>query len=70
MKRLVINPSGWPCSLEDCPPGFFLYLEQLCFKTEYRVDNEIQVYCGSGETFCVDNATVQPVWAEWETYEE
>jgi len=35
MKRLVLEPYGWPCSLGDCPPGPFLYENTVCFKTEY-----------------------------------
>jgi len=35
MKRLVVEPSGWPCKLRECPPGHFVYEESLCFKTEY-----------------------------------
>lgn len=36
MKRLVLVPAGWPCSLHECPPGFFLHENTVCFKTEYE----------------------------------
>lgn len=60
MKKLIIVPDGWKCKLNECPPGFFVYDNQLCFKTEYD-----EVYCSSGETFCVDNPEVQRVVEEW-----
>jgi hypothetical protein len=62
VKKLIIVPDGWKCKLNECPPGFFVYDNQLCFKTEYGKD---EVYCSSGETFCVDNPEVQPVVEEW-----
>lgn len=36
MKRLVMEPVGWPCTLRECPPGFFLYEDTVCYKTEYE----------------------------------
>jgi hypothetical protein len=36
MKRLVLEPQGWPCTLEECPPGLFLHRDSVGFKTEYR----------------------------------
>jgi hypothetical protein len=59
---MIIVPNGWKCKLNECPPGFFVYDNQLCFKTEYGKD---EVYCSSGETFCIENPEVQPVIAEW-----
>ena len=35
MNRLIIKPEGWECKLKDCPPGFFMFRNNLCFKTEY-----------------------------------
>lgn len=35
MKRMIVEPDGWPCTLEECPPGHFVIDGQLCFKTEY-----------------------------------
>ena len=72
MKRLTITPEGWwPCALYKCPPGFFIYNDRLCFKTEYGSD---EAYCDSGEVFwggAVDKENrkkliVQPVIAVWE----
>lgn len=34
--KMIINPEGWPCKLKDCPPGFFVWEGNLCFKTEYK----------------------------------
>lgn len=65
MKRLVVVPAGWPCTLAECPPGLFLFEgKHLGFKTEYkspiqehrgphdemRYDIEVFV-AASGETF-------------------
>lgn len=48
MKRLEIRPDGWPVKLKDCPPGFFIYEGQLCFKSEYE---ESEVFNSAGEYF-------------------
>jgi len=63
MKEIIVTPDGWMCKLSDCPPGFFMYEGNLCFKTKYRnLDGNEQVYFDSGETFCVpNNPMVQPV---------
>lgn len=48
-KRII--PKGWPCSLDECPPGVFAKDGSLGFKTEYR-DTHIgpEAYClESGE---------------------
>jgi hypothetical protein len=65
-KKLVLNPIGWECSLEECPPGAFLYNKQVCFKSEYRTSNgAIEAYNSAGEFFCGENK-VQPLEYEWE----
>jgi len=33
MKRSVINPIGWKCTLRECPPGLFTYNGELGFKS-------------------------------------
>lgn len=74
MKRLIINPDGWPCKFGELRPGFFTFNDGLFLKSEYGTD----AYCDSGEMFWggVSNPTdrndlrVQPVVAEWEEYEE
>ena len=74
-KKLVIIPDEWTCSLGSCPPGFFVFEEELCFKTEY---GHCEVYCKSGETFWGgtntsknrDKLIVQPVIVRWEEEEE
>jgi hypothetical protein len=72
MKRVMLVPNGWPCTLAACPPGPFTDVEgHLGFKTEYgstrhvdgalRVTNHPDVYClESGETWCSD-VSVQPL---------
>jgi hypothetical protein len=35
VKRLTLEPVGWPCTLQECPPGLFLHGNEVCFKTEY-----------------------------------
>ncbi len=69
MKRLIIKPNGWPCTLLECPPGLFIYEDRIGLKSEYRTENgSIKAYCGSsGEYFCgKEDIIVQPVIAEWE----
>lgn len=74
MRTLQIVPDGWPCTLEECPPGFFIVGEDLCFKTEYHTEKgESEAYCHTGEYFVGGAASsearaalvVQPVAAEW-----
>ena len=36
MKRLVLMPNGWACTLEEGPPGLFIFNKQVCFKSEYH----------------------------------
>jgi hypothetical protein len=65
MKRLLIEPSGWPCKLAECPPGFFVCGDNLCFKTEYGA---VGSFNEAGEYFVSDPTTteVQPVEPSWE----
>lgn len=70
MKRLILEPIGWPCSLEECPPGHFLYRDMIGFKSEYhQSDGEPKAFCDSGEYFVTPEATVQPLIYRWEEYE-
>lgn len=77
MRRLVIVPEGWPCTLAECRPGHFLWQDSLCFKDEYGAELGGQ-YTESGEIFWggAPNAVaraafmVQPVSPVWEEYEE
>jgi len=62
MMELIITPDGWPCFLEECQPGFFIYEGQLCFKSEYGMDG---IYNSAGEYFCPREIKVQPVCYEW-----
>lgn len=73
MKRLEIEPQGWPCKLKECPPGHFMFQDSLCFKSEYMPDNRLEVFCDTGECFWGGTNTdkdreelcVQPVVAVW-----
>lgn len=43
---------GAECSLEECPPGFFLYEGKVYFKSEYHSrSDQPDAYCPSGEYF-------------------
>lgn len=64
MNELHLIPVGWPVSIEDCPPGFFVYEGQVCFKSEYGMDG---IYNSAGEYFCPRDIQVQPVKYEWKT---
>jgi len=74
MRRLVIEPDGWPCRFDECRPGFFLHEDNLCLKSEY---GNGEAYNEAGETFTGGSASnndptalvVQPVVACWEKYE-
>ena len=66
---LIVVPDGWPCSLEDCPPGFFVFQNQLCFKTEYG-GAEMQYFNSGGEHFVIRGIEVTPVSALWKEEEE
>jgi hypothetical protein len=57
MKEVIIVPDGWMCMIEECPPGFFMYEGQLCFKSEYGMSD---IFCSSGEYFMPRNIMVQP----------
>ena len=75
MKRLIIQPEGWPCKFSECRPGHFLWGEYLCLKSEY---GDGEAFNEAGEAFWggITNAgeraelTVQPVNPVWEEYEE
>ena len=34
MKELIIIPEGWRVTVAECLPGFFVYCDELCFKTD------------------------------------
>ena len=76
MKSLVVKPDGWPCSLVECPPGFFVFEGNLCLKTEYGLE-DLEVFNCGGEVFWGGAKTkeerrtliVQPAYCEWEERE-
>ena len=67
-QELHLVPYGFPCSLEACEPGFFVFENTLCFKDEYG-----GFYCENGEAFWGGTTSesdraklfVQPVVPEW-----
>lgn len=65
MKRLVMQPDGWPCAYMECRPGYFVSGDSLCLKSEYGQDG----FGDSGEFFARHELVVQPVIAVWEEYE-
>jgi len=69
MRILKIVPKGWPCTLQECPPGHFVYEDQLCFKSEYSKNGNaggIEAFNSAGEYFCAgENTVVQPADYEW-----
>lgn len=76
MRRLIMKPDGWLCTLKACRPGHFLFDDHyLGFKSEYHTDKgKIEAYNEAGEFFCPpeprDDFIVQPVDPVWENYEE
>ena len=59
-----IVPDGWPQPLNDGFAGHFMYENQLCFKSEYNLDDKgsPQAFNSSGEIFHGgDHVLVQPV---------
>lgn len=75
MKRPIFKPRDFECTLEQCPPGFFIKGEMIGLKSEYcSSDGFIEAYCDSGEYFWggVDSkiernkVMVTPLYYEWE----
>jgi len=74
MRKLVIKPVEWPCTLAECPPGLFVLDSSLGLKTEY---GDMEVYTGGGEIFWGgaankedrSNLLVTPATYEWEEEE-
>ncbi len=73
-KRLIMVPDGWPCTLEDCPPGIFTVADMVFFKSEYKTelkDNSyrIDAFNLSGEYLSLEFMDkikeVQPVICSW-----
>ena len=67
-------PHGWPCSIEECPPGYFAWIygdDHTCigFKSEYsRDEGDKDVFNEAGEYLTLDSPTdeVQPLEVSWE----
>lgn len=66
MKRLIAKPSGWPCTIDECPPGHFLAGEQVGFKGKC-CDDGCPITRGSAGEFAIfENVLVTPIYFEWE----
>jgi hypothetical protein len=73
MKKLLLEPKGWTCSLEECPPGLFVSEDRIVgFKSLYSPDKDgyLDVYEESGDIYPgrdVDKRKmmVQPVKSVW-----
>ena len=69
MRRLMMVPVGWPCTLRQCPPGHFVCDGQLCFKTEYAKNGDAgqsEAFNSAGEMLSGgEDVAVQPVEAQW-----
>lgn len=56
MKQLIIEPVMFECTLKECPPGLFVFDNELCIKSEYYTQHEnrsvMEVFvASSGEYF-------------------
>ena len=68
-KKLIFEPKGWACTLEEAEPGHILIdNEYVGFKSEYRNDNgSIEAFNEVGEYLCIKNTDiVQPLEPKWE----
>lgn len=77
MKKMVLVPDNWACSIEECPPGPFAYFycEEnnpesvpntfLGFKSQYHTNGKIDAYCVSGGVYC-GTGKVIPLVVKWE----
>jgi hypothetical protein len=63
MKKLILEPHGWECTLDECGVGLFVYDKQIFLKIGY---GDCECYCSNGGT-CVlkGSAIVQPVISKW-----
>lgn len=51
MKQIKLVPYGFQCTLAECPPGLFLFNDEVCFKSEYLTGISPDAYCENGEAF-------------------
>ena len=58
MKKLELIPLNFPCRLGECPPGFFLFRDEVCFKSEYT-----ESYNSAGEYFWGGTSDKNETWA-------
>ena len=65
-RKLILKPYDYEMTLEECPPGPFLYESNyLGFKSEYRNDSgSVEAYCESGEFYCGEGLVI-PLEGEW-----
>ncbi len=66
MRRLILKPCEFECSIEECPPGLFLHSgHYIGFKSEYAPNGKIEAFNEAGEAFCGDGKVI-PLRPEWE----
>ena len=78
-KMLVMEPVGWPTTINDCEPGFFVWVtdkgeRHLGFKTEYRHEGGgPEWFNQAGEYGHFDDApqvqSVEPKWIDDPSFE-
>jgi len=66
-KILKLVPTDFECSIEECPPGFFLYInKEVGFKSEYTADGgKPEAFCSSGEYYHGTQSVI-PLTEVWE----
>ena len=66
IERIELIPHGHKCKLKDCPPGFFLFENEVCLKTEYGendsyLDNGEVLWGGTNSEQTREKHIVQPL---------
>lgn len=68
MKKLILEPNGWECTLDECDAGLYVYDKQVFLKTNY---GDCESFCDNGCTCVLEgSAIVQPVISKWLEVEE
>lgn len=71
MKRLIIEPDGWECKLNECRPGLFVHDDGLFLRNDYHEfflcdGGDALGLCGFKDTqHRGEKMRVQPVKAVW-----
>lgn len=74
IKKLILRPKDWECTIAECPPGPFVFDGDVGFKTAYRHSGgHSEVFCSNGDAFWggkthksdVDQLKVIPAEYRW-----